>query len=300
MKKLTIEQFIKKAQQIHGDEYNYQSVDYENSHSKIKIECSIHGEFEQKVYAHLQGQGCPKCRYVKSSEKLTIAFDKIRDRFNEIHNCKYDYSKVDYKNTKIKVEIICPHHGSFWQVPYEHLKGSGCPKCYSEERSLKNRYTLDQTLSLFRKVHKDKYDYGNMDYINSKTKVKIICPEHGIFEQRPNNHILGEGCPKCVNKVSKAEQELYDFIKIFKEDAEQSNRKIIKPYELDVYIPSLSLAFEYNGEYWHSEKFRDKDHRQHKTELCVLKNIKLIHIEEKDWKKDKEQVKNNIKTLIIK
>ena len=299
-KKLTTEEFIEKAKKIHGDEYNYQSVDYENSHSKIKIECSIHGKFEQKPYVHLQGQGCPKCRYIKSSEKLTISFDKIRNRFNEIHNCKYDYSKVDYKNTKIKVEIICPIHGSFWQVPYEHSKGSGCPKCYSEERNLKNRYTLDQTLLLFGKVHKGKYDYGNMDYINSKTKVKITCPKHGIFEQRPNNHILGEGCPKCVNKVSKAEQELYDFIKTFKEDAEQSNRKLIKPYELDIYIPSLNLAFEYNGEYWHSEKFKDKDHRQHKTDLCILKNITLIHIEEKDWKKDKEQIKNNIKTLINK
>ena len=179
-------------------------------------------------------------------------------------------------------------------------KCSGCPKCYLDIKCFKNRYSVIQTILLFRKVHGNKYDYSKIDYINSKTKVKIICPKHGIFAQRPNDHILGEGCPKCVNKVSKAEQELYDFIKTFKKDAEQSNRNLIKPYELDIYIPSLNLAFEYNGEYWHSEKFRDKDHRQQKADMCILKNITLIHIEEKDWKKDKEQIKNRIKKLIIK
>ena len=101
-------------------------------------------------------------------------------------------------------------------------------------------------------VHNYKYDYKLIDYVNSYTPVKIICSIHGIFEQIPANHLSGHGCPKCIGVISKQEIEIYNYIKDnLNIECIQSNRKIIRPYELDIVIPSLKLAFEFNGSYWH-------------------------------------------------
>ena len=283
---------------IHNFLYNYDYVKYEKWNVKVEIICSIHGSFFQTPNAHLNGRGCPKCGINKSKDAKFHMKNDVINKFIEIHKDKYDYSKVNYIKSTTKVEIkcnICNH--IFWQTPNNHIsKKHGCPKCAGNLK-----INMEQFLNRSKKLHNNFYEYyikGNIK--NNSSKLKIKCPNHGFFEQSIAKHLQGQGCPKCVHKVSKDEQELYDFIKLFREDAQQSNRKIINPYELDIYIPSLKLAFEYNGEYWHSEKFRDKNHREQKTELCNLKNITLIHIEEKDWKKDKEQIKNKVKTLIYK
>ena len=297
-KKLTNEDFISKAKKYHGNKYDYSFVNYYKRDINIKIICPIHGIFEQTPNNHLNGRGCQKCgieSLIKS--KLRLQNDVISN-FIKIHGDKYDYSDSIYERMSKKINIKCKKcNYIFQQTPNNHIsKKQGCPKC-----SGNLRITVGEFLNRSRKIHNNFYEYyidNNIE--NNFSKLKIKCPNHGFFKQSVAKHLQGQGCPKCVNKVSKAEQELYEFIKTFKEDTEQSNRKLIKPYELDIYIPSLNLAFEYNGEYWHSEKFKDKDHRQYKTDLCVLKNIKLIHIEEKDWKKDKEQIKNRIKKLIIK
>ena len=117
-----------------------------------------------------------------------------------IHHDKYDYSKVEYINSRTKICIICPEHGEFWQKPRVHLKGSGCPLCYKEN----NHTTLLSTESFIekaKKIHGDKYDYSYVKYINAKTPVCIICPEHGEFWQKPNYHLSGNGCQKCANMI---------------------------------------------------------------------------------------------------
>ena len=112
----------------------------------------------------------------------------------EKHNGKYDYSKVEYVNSRTKVCIICsnPEHGEFWQTPSSHLSGSGCPKCVD-----KYSPTKEEWITSAREAHDDKYDYSKVEYVNSKTKVCIICSEHGEFWQTPNNHLNMHGCPKC-------------------------------------------------------------------------------------------------------
>lgn len=109
------------------------------------------------------------------------------------HGDKYDYSKVIYKNFSTKVCVICPIHGEFWITPAHHLYGTGCAKCAGV-----NKRTIDEFISQAREVHGNKYDYSKAKYINSKTKICIICPEHGEFWQTPNEHLLGHNCPKCA------------------------------------------------------------------------------------------------------
>lgn len=126
----------------------------------------------------------------------------------KIHGDKYDYNKVKYVNNSTKVYIICPEHGEFSQTPNAHLRGRGCSKC-GDRRSLEKRTdTLEDFIKKARKTHGDKYDYSKSEYVNSATKIRIICPEHGEFLQRPNGHIRGQGCPKC-GKYSYAEKRAY-------------------------------------------------------------------------------------------
>ncbi len=123
-KKMSTDCFLKKAKQVHGDKYNYSKVKYVNNSTKVTIICPIHGEFEQTPHDHLSGKGCIKCSGHK--RKTT---EEFIDAAKKVHGDKYDYSKVEYKNNKTKVCIICPKHGEFMQQPNSHLAGIGCPSC---------------------------------------------------------------------------------------------------------------------------------------------------------------------------
>ena len=128
-KKLTTEEFIKRAKEIYGDKYDYSKVEYVNNHTKVCIICPDHGEFWQKPQSHLNGHGCVKCFAKGCADRFALTTEEFIKRAKEIHNDKYDYSKVNYVNSYTKVCIICPEHGEFWQEPHEHLRGGGCPIC---------------------------------------------------------------------------------------------------------------------------------------------------------------------------
>ena len=115
-----------------------------------------------------------------------------------VHGNKYDYSKVEYVNTKTKVCIICPEHGEFWQTPEKHLKGQGCSKCRYLSISKRFSQGREKFIEKANVVHHNYYDYSEVDYVNGHTHVKIICPMHGIFFQDPASHLSGCRCPKCA------------------------------------------------------------------------------------------------------
>ena len=131
--------------------------------------------------------------------KLTteLFVSKARD----IHGDKYDYSLVNYTTNKARVKINCPVHGEYEQEPRNHLNGNGCPKCGRESKA-KSAKVAAEFASRAKEVHNNKYDYSLVEYTHSKTKVRILCPIHGIFEQRPDNHLLGIGCIHCANEAS--------------------------------------------------------------------------------------------------
>ncbi len=124
---------------------------------------------------------------------------KFIERANIIHKNKYDYSLVDYKNTKTKVSISCPIHGEFITTPTTHIdKKCGCPKCPTDRRNLLITSLLLHFIEKANTIHRYKYDYSLAVYKNIHTKIKIICPIHGLFEQSPANHISRKsGCPIC-------------------------------------------------------------------------------------------------------
>lgn len=186
-KKLSKDEFIQKSKNIHGNKYDYSKIHYINIRNKVKIICPIHGIFEQNANSHIQGYGCSKCSYNDINEFIK--------KSKKIHGDKYDYSLVKYKNSLTKVIIICPEHGEFTQLPYNHLNGKGCKDCCTLNKRLKN----DEFIQKSNFIHGDKYDYSLVNYKDSKTKVKIICKKHGVFEQKPNYHLNGQGCARCFN-----------------------------------------------------------------------------------------------------
>lgn len=135
------------------------------------------------------------------------------------HGEKYDYSKVNYFTTKQKVEILCNEHGPFFQSPANHIKGQGCPECGRIARATSQRYSSKEFINSVQEIHKNKYDYSEVNYINSQTKVQIICHKHGPFYMKPNSHFNGQGCPKC-GRISARENIVLDY-SIFLERAEK-------------------------------------------------------------------------------
>ena len=195
-KKLTTEDFIVKAKTVHGDNYDYSLVNYLTSILKVKIICNKHGIFEQTPNKHLSGSNCPKCTGHYVNNYLFIS------KLKEIHGDKYNYSLVDYKKSNELIKVICSEHGVFEQIAASHLNGANCPKCtghYTDTIFLIER---------FKKVHSDKYDYSKVEYFGSKNKVKIVCPEHGLFEQLPSGHLSGRGCDKCGGSSNLTTKEI--------------------------------------------------------------------------------------------
>ena len=115
---------------------------------------------------------------------------------------KYDYSKVDYKNAKEKVCIICPEHREFYQKPNNHLGGIGCPKCGGRAK-----LTIDEYIERAKMVHNNKYDYSKVKFKKVVDKVCIVCPNHGEFYQSFKNHMRGLGCRRCSGTYNKTTEE---------------------------------------------------------------------------------------------
>ncbi len=303
--------FTENAKKIHGDKYDYSKVEYINAKTKVCIICTVHGEFWQKPNNHLNGCGCPKCanearKFGYKKNKTTEEFinegiEKYGHRydfsntiyngshnnitvFDRLKNCeimitptaflsrnystkikvskenfinkakekfgdKYDYNKTEYINSKTKIKYICPVHGEIEQLPLNHLR-YGCRYCSKEIISLKICLTLNEFIEKARAVHGDKYDYSKVVYKNNKTKVCIICPQHGEFWQTPNKHLVGHGCPKCNRSHLEEEMSLF-LSKNNIEYIEQYTTPFLKNgngvQKLDFYLPKYNIAIECQG-----------------------------------------------------
>ena len=121
------------------------------------------------------------------------------ERARAVHGDKYGYAFSVYQSAYEKSLIHCKKHGMFEQEPRHHLSGVGCPDCgvltSIKSRTKKQSHFISQAVV----VHGDKYDYSKVEYVNTNSNVKIVCPEHGVFEQRPSHHLNGVRCPGCMS-----------------------------------------------------------------------------------------------------
>ena len=281
LKRLTTRMFIEKSKKIHGDKYDYSLVEYENITKKVKIICFEHGMFLQTPSEHFNGSGCQICSGTKKRNT-----DEFILKSKEIHGDKYEYSLVDYINSKTNVKLICKKHGEFEITPNVHYLGDGgCKKCADNSKKLKIEDFIDRSNS----IHDNKYNYSLVDYINCKTKIKIVCPEHGIFEQTPRTHLLGRGCPICSE--SKGEKKITRILKNsnikFDKQKTFENCKDKNKLAFDFYIPDINTCIEYDGKQ-HFEPIEwfgglpnfiiTKKHDEIKNLYCKDNNIKILRI----------------------
>lgn len=294
IKTITTEEFITISNTIHKGRYSYEGSIYKNLNSKVLITCTKHGNFLQQASVHMRGHGCSKCRSESIGAKFRSNTQDFLIKSKLIHGDRFEYGLTRYESTELGVIITCKIHGNFIQSPHMHLLGNGCQKCGGT--SLSN---TDEFINRSKVIHQNKYDYGKVNYITSKQHITILCKKHGTFLQTPMSHLQGQGCPKCASSISKGETELHDFIKSLFPDTYARDRKIIKPKELDIVIPSKKVAIEYNGLYFHSDKFPNAQNK-HKEKLNSAKQAgyKLIHVYEDDWLQNQDVVKHTLKHIL--
>ena len=157
-------------------------------------------------------------------------------------------------------------------------------------------------INRFREKHGDKYDYSKVKYEKARQKVEIICKKHGSFLQDTQSHANGAGCPVCASECSTSEGEINfrNFIsKNYDGTILPNDRTIIHPREIDVYLPEINVAFEYNGLYWHSaEKLHNNLYHQMKMKMCLEKGVTLYQFFEDEWLYKPDAVKSFVKRVL--
>lgn len=201
------------------------------------------------------------------------------------HNNYYLYNKVKYTRMKDKICVTCPKHGDFWIAAKHHVNGCGCPKCNPGGMSMNTQEFIKKAS----RIHNNYYNYNNTKYFKSNQKVEIECPIHGIFWQRPNDHLNGKGCPKCAR--SKGEVRISSIL-------DKYNIPYISQYNLNIEGHHVRIDFyvtlnqkqyfiEYNGiqHYMAIDYFGGKlalEKQQERDQIvknyCFKNNINFIEI----------------------
>jgi hypothetical protein len=288
------ELFINKANKIHNNKYEYPYFEWINYKTKINIYCKNHnGYFSQTINTHLNGSGCTQCN------KNILTNDKF---LNKNINSIYDYSKVKFNNCKDQIIIICPIHKEFTQNVHTHYSGSICPKC---SKSFMDKSYFIEKASI---IHDNMYDYSLTDYKKSNIKVTIICKKHGPFDQTPNSHLAGQGCPDC--KKSKGELEIVKILKDknikYEEQKTYINCVYKRQLKFDFYLTEYNTCVEFDG-LQHNEKYRfekndinlkERQKRDKiKNDYCKNNNINLLRIPYTEYNRIEEIITEYLKSI---
>jgi Zn finger protein HypA/HybF involved in hydrogenase expression len=298
-RKISGDEFVRRAKAIHGNKYLYKQYDLANLHTKVEIECPKHGLFIQLASTHiLHGCGCPKCAKksaIIKDNSLIYNTEWFISRAKDVHGDIYDYCMARYAGSDKKLLIICSKHGNFEQTARDHLNKMGCPKCGTDKLSKDNRKSLEVFESEANKVHSSRYDYSAVEYINNNTEIEIICVKHGAYKQTPKNHLRGQGCPAC--RISSGQQAIYAFLqKIYDKEIIINDRSTFDGYEIDLFLPDIKLAIEYHGLYCHSFNRTEskKEILRHHDKATIATNVKLLQFMENEWLYKRELVESII------
>lgn len=305
MNKITLSTFLTNFYKRFPDGLNLDlsKFEYKTSRNMSITFCKIHNlEILNSANNLMQGiKRCNHCKSLSISSAQSYNLDIFIKKSKEIHNEKYDYSLVDWKDSRTNVTIICKEHGKFTQNPQSHWNGYGCPKC----GYVKLKKSPEHFLEECRSIHGNRYDYSLVDYKNNYTPVNIICKTHGQFVMEPKNHLIYQrGCPICFkgNKSWKEIQWLNDLG--IPEDCRQ--KKIFvgdRSFLVDAKVGNT--VYEFWGDYWHGNPIKfnasDKNTKCGKTfeelykstmeKIKLIKNagFELVEI----WESDYNSIKKN-------
>ena len=286
--RLTNDIFIKKSKEIHNNLFDYSLTVYIDVKSKVKIKCnSCNIIFEQFPNNHLDGNGCKIC----SIKKITDTLSQFINKAIEIHKHDFDYILVEYINSITKVKIKCNTcKNIFEQIPSSHLQGAGCLDCTNKSRASNTKEFINKA----NLIHKDKYDYNLVEYVNSFIKIQIKCIKClTIFEQSPNGHLSGNGCPKC--NFSKGELKCEQILKNI-----ECVKEIISQFRFDDCRNKLPLPFDFKVIFNNKYFLIEFNGKQHYDPTTLFSHDNLEDIQKRDKIKYDYCKNNNIDLLVIK
>ena len=267
--KLSQSDFINRCISIHGTKYDYSETIYKNSTSKIKVKCNTCFTNWMVIpgnHTGIKKSGCPICKNIKHQERMdksVILSDDFVNRCKTKHGDAYDYSDTVYVSSNKKISIICKTHGKFSQWPSDHTNGRGCPICAGVKRK-----TTDEFINEAKKIFPE-FDFSLTDYKNAHTKIKIICPTHGVFSQKPNAILNGIGCCECsVSRMLATKIEKGDIRSVEQMSEYEAYRKAVwrisnQQYKLhkDIINPTglpRSLAYHLDHKYSIQQGWQNK------------------------------------------
>lgn len=216
-KKLTQEEFIRRAKEACGNKFDFTNSVYRGADKPVTARCPVHGDITRRADAFLEGRDCRLC----ADNKQRYSRDEFIAKAKEIHGDKYDYSKIEYINNDTAVTIICPIHGRFTLIAGNHIrkkKAGGCPKC-----NISYSPTTKEFVEEIKPILGDKYDYSKVVYKSARDKICLICPIHGDVHVYPYQARQGTGCKWCsyenlrlnthdfVKRAKEVHGELYDY-----------------------------------------------------------------------------------------
>jgi hypothetical protein len=298
-----------KSRHNQEDQLDFSGSVFTGAYNPITVVCAKHGEFTTKPHYLLKGSGCIFCgkeRTANAVKTRRLGVEGFIARAREIHRDRYEYPlDQNYISNKDKVQIICKVHGVFTQKANGHLTGKGCVHCRNDTNAAKARNIMKQTKAsiLDRLKSKNKeLTYDTSMYEGMHTPIRATCLVHGDFYPRPANLLKGTGCPACVGKQSNGERAVASFLSIFT-PVTTRDRTILKPKELDIYLPDHNIAIEYCGEYWHSlkneEQVREGKFKHYQKYMdCKAKGIRLITIYESEWLERGNQIRRLLRNAI--
>ena len=231
MRKINVEEYIKKVNIVHNNLYCYDLVDNIKAKSNINIICKKHGVFTQRNDHHLNGSICPKCR----NEQRSISQEEFIIRANKTHNNFYNYSKTVFKAMKQNIIIICPIHGEFEQSPEVHIYNTGgCKECFKDRIKLSFEDFKDRV----NKKYNNFFDYSKSYFKSMDDDIIIICPIHGEFIKSPNNHLVSHGCKQCLEeyRLNKLQIDFIEKSKILHHNKYDYSKVVYKSAKTNVEI----------------------------------------------------------------
>lgn len=304
--RITLLKIAEQSKLVHGEgKFDYsltKEQDVKNKHSKITIRCVKHDEiFIQEINTHLRpSSACPQCnRFSPRTGK------KLEEMISKAENQKYDFSFTDFGlQYPHKASIKCKKHNLLFKQTINGLLSGreGCPICDKQNRLT----TLDEFIERVKNIHgADKYDFDKTVLINGiQGEAVLKCVKHDEYFSYDMFRILQglEGCKKCrTSGTSKKEKALADFVEHeLGFSIERNYRKIngLSPKEVDIFIPSRNIAIEFNGLYWHSALYLDKNYHYDKWETCADAGVRLLTVWEDEWANKQDIVKSHIKHVL--
>jgi len=280
------------------------SEDYKNTHTKILIKCKkCSNEYYMTFYNFRYNHRCPKCAIKYKADKNRFSYEYVK---NFLEKEGYKLLSNEYSGGKEKILIKCgvPEHEPYYKRFSLFKNGARCAKCYNIRTGERTRLKYEDVKEYIESI--DGYKLLSNVYKSRTHLLDFQCSKGHTFKMRFGNFKGGQRCPKCssTKMYSNAEKEIYNYIKsLYTGKIIENDRSVIlnrftnRYLELDIWLPELNLAIEYNGLYWHKIKYQ-KIKDQIKLNECKNKGILLFIITDEEWQNNQNEIKNKIKGLI--